>query len=139
MEPLTTGRLAQQGQVNIETIRYYERQGLLQRPSRLPSGYRSFPQESVQRVRFIKRAQKLGFTLHEIKELLSLRVGRTGQEIAGVKQLAKTKIADIEEKIRVLTGMRAILKDLETHCPGNGPASGCPILESLEHADIERA
>ena len=132
MEPLTTGRLARHGQVNIETIRYYERQGLLQTPRRLASGYRIFSHDSVQRVRFIKRAQKLGFSLHEIKELLSLRMGRSGREISAVKQMAAAKITDIDEKIRVLAGMRTILQNLEQQCPGSGSVQACPILSSLE-------
>lgn len=89
-------------------------------------------------MRFIKRAQKPGFTLQEIKELLSLRAGPTGREVAGVKQLARAKILDVEEKIRVLTGMQTVLKGLEDHCPGTGPTNGCPILDSLEDIDTER-
>lgn len=133
MEQLTMGRLAKRAQVNPETIRYYEREGILDPPRRLPSGYRIFSEESVQRIRFIKRAQKLGFSLHEIQELLSMRLELTGQECAEVKQLASAKIVEIDQKIKALAAMRSVLKQLEEQCPGSGPLSDCPILESLQH------
>lgn len=132
MEQLTTSRLAKHVDVNPETIRYYEREGLLEPPARLPSGYRIFPDSSVQRIRFIKRAQKLGFSLQEIKELLSMRQERTGRECAQVKRLASEKLVEIDRKIQTLTSMRSVLKKLENQCPGSGPLSGCPIVESLE-------
>lgn len=132
MELLTMGRLATRVEVNPETIRYYEREGLLEAPARLPSGYRVFPEESVQRIRFIKRAQKLGFSLHEIKELLSMRLELTGRECAAVKHLAAKKIVEINQKIEALTSMRSILKQLEEQCPGSGPLSECPIVGSLQ-------
>lgn len=132
MEILTMGRLATRVEVNPETIRYYEREGLLEAPERLPSGYRVFPEESVQRIRFIKRAQKLGFSLHEIKELLSMRLELTGRECAAVKRLAAAKIVEIDQKIEALASMRSILKQLEEQCPGSGPLSGCPIVGSLQ-------
>ena len=132
MEQQTISRLARRVDVNTETIRYYEREGLLEPPERLPSGYRIFPENAVQRVHFIKRAQKLGFSLHEIKELLSLRQELTGRECARVKRLAAEKIKEIDRKIEALAGMRSVLKDLEEQCPGSGPLSGCPIVESLQ-------
>ncbi len=137
MEQLTMGRLAKRGEVNPETIRYYEREGLLAASARLPSGYRIFSEESVQRIRFIKRAQKLGFSLHEIKELLSMRLELTGRECAEVKRLAAAKIVEIDRKIQTLASMRSILKQLEEQCPGSGPLSGCPIVESLQHDEHE--
>ncbi|HEY5215060.1 MAG TPA: MerR family DNA-binding protein [Acidobacteriaceae bacterium] len=133
MEQQTISRLARRVDVNTETIRYYEREGLLEPPERLPSGYRIFPENAVQRVHFIKRAQKLGFSLHEIKELLSLRQELTGRECARVKRLAAEKIKEIDRKIEALAGMRSVLKDLEEQCPGSGPLSGCPIVESLQY------
>ncbi len=138
MEPLTVGRLAKRVEVNTETIRYYEREGLLDTPRRLASGYRVFAEESIQRIRFIKRAQKLGFSLHEIKELLSMRLELTGRECAKVKRLAAAKIVEIDQKIDALTGMRSVLKQLEEQCPGSGPLSGCPIVSSLEDHEKSR-
>lgn len=130
MERLTIGGLAKQGAVNIETIRYYERQGLLPKPPRLQSGYRAFPLESVQRVRFIKRAQELGFSLKEIKELLALRIDPHSTS-ADVRKRAEAKIASIEGKIKTLSAMKKALMQLTATCCGDGSASECPILESL--------
>ncbi|HWF66213.1 MAG TPA: heavy metal-responsive transcriptional regulator [Acidobacteriaceae bacterium] len=132
MEPLTMGRMAKRAEVNPQTIRYYEREGLIEAEARLSSGYRLFSEDSVQRVRFIKRTQKLGFSLDEIKELLSMRQKRTGREVAAVKRLAAAKIAEIDRKIQALTSMRSTLKQLEEACPGRGPLSGCPIVKSLQ-------
>ena len=131
MERLTIGELAKQGEVNPETIRYYERQGLLPRPPRTPSGYRQFPSDSVRRVRFIKRAQELGFSLREIKELLALRT-TAGATSADVRERATAKIADIEGKIETLRAMKKALAQLTAACCGEGSVSECPILESLD-------
>lgn len=131
MEGLTTGRLASQGGVNLETVRYYERRGLLPKPLRTPAGYRTFDVEAVRRLRFIKQAQGLGFSLKEIKELLALRVDpRTS--CADVRRRAEVKIADIEEKLRALRSMKRALVGLAAACRGRGPVSVCPILEALE-------
>lgn len=127
---LTIGELAKRGQVNLETIRYYERQGLLPKPPRSPSGYRLFPSESARRVRFIKRAQELGFSLKEIKELLALRAA-SGATSADVRKRAEAKIADIEGKIETLRAMKKVLARLTAACCGEGSVSECPILESL--------
>lgn len=125
------GELAEQSGVNLQTIRYYEREGLLPKPPRLPSGYRVFSRDAVRRVRFIKRAQELGFSLKEIKELLSIRVDPRS-DCSSVQRLAKAKLADIDEKIRTLQAMKRVLTKLATACPGRGPTSECPILESFE-------
>jgi MerR family mercuric resistance operon transcriptional regulator len=130
MEQFTIGEVAKQGGVNLETIRYYERQGLLPKPPRSPSGYRLFPLDSVRRVRFIKRAQELGFSLKEIKELLALRV-RPGTTSADVRKRAEAKITDIEEKLQTLRAMKKALTQLTAACCGEGSISECPILESL--------
>lgn len=131
MDGLTIGRLARQGQVNVETIRYYERRGMLPRPPRRPSGYRVFPPSAVRVLRFVKSAQGLGFSLKEIKDLLSLRV-QPGRGCADVRERAEQKIAEIDQKIRVLQAMRKALLRLAAACSGRGPISECPILESLE-------
>jgi len=131
MANLKIGKLAEQSKVNLQTIRYYEREGLLPTPPRLASGYRVFPADSVRRVRFIKRAQELGFSLKEIKDLLSIRVDPRS-DCSDVQRLAKAKLADIEQKIRTLQAMKKVLSNLATACPGRGPSTECPILESLE-------
>ena len=131
MESLTIGRLARLGGVNLETIRYYEREKLLQEPPRTPGGYRLFPAETVRRLRFIKRAQELGFSLSEIRELLALRM-KPGSRRKDIRARAEAKIADIEQKIRTLTSMKNTLRNLTGRCDGCGPLSDCPILESLD-------
>jgi Hg(II)-responsive transcriptional regulator len=133
MKALTISRLAKEVGVNIETVRYYERRGLLPKPPRSPSGYRLFPAESRRRLRFIQRAQELGFSLKEIRELLSLSVSRTNS--ANVRRRAQNKIADIEAKIQSLESMRETLSRLIKACARCGTTSECPILESLESAD----
>ena len=136
MDGLTTAEVAKQGGVNLETIRYYERRGLLPKPPRTPSGYRTFGADAVRRLRFIKHAQELGFSLKEIKELLALRVdARTS--CADVRRRTEAKIADIEQKLRALRAMKMALVRLTAACVGRGPVSACPILESLDHEDRE--
>ncbi len=130
-DKLTRGALAKRGQVNIETIRYYEREGLLPNPPRSPAGYRVFFEEDVRRVRFIKRTQELGFSLKEIKELLALKI-EPGSTRADVRARAEAKIAEIEEKIKTLRSMKRSLERLTESCSGCGPIAGCPILESVE-------
>ena len=124
---LKIGQLTERAAVNLQTIRYYEREGLQPKPPRLSSGYRLFPDSTVRRVRFIKRAQEIGFSLAEIRELLSLRMDER-RERGEVRALAERKIADIERKIRTLKAMKAVLNRLTERCSGCGPASECPIL-----------
>jgi MerR family copper efflux transcriptional regulator len=132
MEHLTRGRVAREGGVNIETIRYYERRGLLPKASRLASGYRAFQPEAVRRIRFIKHAQALGFSLKEIKELLALRATPRACR-ADVRARAAEKIGEIEEKLRALRAMKRALEKLVTECTaGAGSATDCPILEALD-------
>jgi len=131
---LTIGQLATQGGVHLETIRYYERRGLLPRPPRTGSGYRAFSGEAVRRVRFIKRAQALGFSLREIEDLLTLRA-RPGRSCANVQAKAKAKIADIDKKLQQLSAMRGALSRLVATCARRGTTSACPILDSLDMRD----
>jgi MerR family transcriptional regulator, copper efflux regulator len=131
---LTIGRLAREAGVNLETVRYYERRGLLPRPPRSASGYRLFPLEATRRLRFIRHAQELGFSLAEIRELLSLRVSPAAKR-TDVRRRAEVKIADIDAKIRSLESMRKTLRKLTNACEGCGPVAECPILESLDRED----
>ena len=126
---LTIGRLAELGGVNLETVRYYERRGLLPKPPRTEAGYRQFPPDTAQRLRFIKRAQELGFSLEEIRDLLALRVERGN--CADVRARAQAKIADIEEKMKTLAAMKSTLRDLVNGCE-QGDSTECVILASLE-------
>jgi len=131
MSGLKVGEVAKQAGVNLQTIRYYERRGLLPKPPRTGSNYRAYPEDAVLRVRFIKRAQELGFTLKEIKELLSLRAApRT--RCADVRERAEAKVQDIDGKVRILQAMRKALTRLIRECSGSGPVSQCPILEALD-------
>jgi len=136
MEALTTGRLARLGGVNLETIRYYEREGLLQKPPRTAAGYRLFPTDTARRLRFIKRAQELGFSLVEIRELLALRV-KPGAKREHIRARAEAKIASIEQKIQSLDAMKKALQKMTERCHGCGPLSECPILESLDEEASE--
>jgi len=131
MEGLRSGQLAKAANVNIETLRYYERRGLLPEPPRLDSGYRVYPEEMVSRLCFIKGAQELGFTLEEIQELLALRVDETATKGA-VRQHAQSKVSQIDDKIAALQQMRDALHHLIEECDGHGPSSDCPILEAME-------
>ncbi len=130
MDGLMIGEVAKQGGVNLETIRYYEREGLIAKPPRSNAGYRAFPIDAVRRIRFIKQAQELGFSLKEIKELLALRVSHDATA-ADVKERAEAKIKDIEQKIQTLRVMKKALLRLSATCCGEGSVSECPILESL--------
>ena len=130
MEKLTIGQLARKAGVNLETIRYYERRGLIPDPPRNSSGHRQYGQQDLQRTLFIKRAQALGFTLKEIAELLSLRV-EPGVSCRDVKERVQAKIADVEKRMAALEEMRAALVRLAQRCTGSGPVSRCPILDEL--------
>jgi MerR family transcriptional regulator, copper efflux regulator len=131
---LTTSELARRAGVNSETIRSYERRKLLPKPPRTAAGYRQYDAEAVDRIRFIKRAQDLGFSLEEIDELLALRA----DESAGtedVRRRSRAKIADIETKIRDLGRMKEELERLVLACTGDAPASECSILRALSGED----
>ena len=131
MNSLKTGELAKQAGVNVETLRFYEREGLLAEPPRRASGYREYPPDTVQRIRFIQRAKELGFTLREIKGLLELRVDPE-TTCAEVKEHAAEKIADVKQKISDLKTIERALNKLMNTCRGTGPIDECPILKHLE-------
>lgn len=130
MASLTIGQLARKAQVNVETVRYYERRGLMPEPPRRESGYRQYSQDAAARIAFIKRAQELGFSLKEISELLSLRAG-SDSTCADVKKRAEDKVASIEENIRDLERIKSALMELIATCQGRGSTSECPILDAL--------
>ncbi len=124
------GEAAAQAGVNIQTLRYYERRGLLPEPERRSSGYRAYDPDTVGLVRFIKRAQELGFTLREIEDLIELRQGpRRG---ADVRAVAAAKVEDIERRIRQLKAMRKALGGLVSACDCEGGSLTCPIIEALD-------
>lgn len=127
---LTIGQVAQAAAVNIQTIRYYERRGLFPKPPRTPAGYRQYGQDAVDRIRFIKHAQELGFTLQEIQELLALRV-QHGAACDAVERKTRAKLAVVEQKIRGLERMRRTLQQLVRACIARRPTDDCPILEAL--------
>ncbi|CAB1083718.1 hypothetical protein JY97_07190 [Alkalispirochaeta odontotermitis] len=130
MEKLSIGGLAQKANVNIETIRYYERRGLLPEPPRNKSGHRQYPSEALKRTDFIKRCQALGFSLKEITEILELRI-TPESTCADMKLRAGEKLTDVDRKIRELTHIRDALSGLLNKCTGKGPIGSCPILEEL--------
>lgn len=127
---LTIGQLAGRAAVRVGTVRYYERTGLLPRVARKASGYRRYGTDAVERLRFIRAAQSLGFTLAEIRELLSLRV-QAGASCADVRARTQDKIAAIDARISELRRIRAALVTLASRCAGSGPTSECPILDAL--------
>jgi MerR family Zn(II)-responsive transcriptional regulator of zntA len=133
MDYMTRGELARSGQVNPETIRYYERSGLLPLPERSEAGYRLFAPAAAQRIRFIKRAQAVGFSLDEIRALLDLKYGDEAT-CGDVRGMVDAKISDIDQKIAALQAMRDELTVLFDDCPGGSvPTEECPILESFAH------
>ena len=136
-ETMTIGEVAKRSEVNIQTIRFYERKGLVLPAARSVSGYRQYTDEAVKRVRFIKHAQESGFSLREVANLLSLQV--VAESTCGdVKTQAEEKISDIDEKIRKLEEMKAALGRLVEKCDGVGPVSECPIIEALEEVGITK-
>lgn len=137
-QALTIGQLAEAADVGVETIRFYERQGLIAQPPRRRSGYRQYPPEAVRRVRFIRRAKELGFTLREIKELLSLRVD-PNTTCAEVRAMTRAKIGDVERKMVELEAIKRVLDRLAATCRGKGPTSECPILDLLDEEETRSA
>jgi Zn(II)-responsive transcriptional regulator len=131
MGNLTIGKLARQANVGVETLRYYERRGLIEPQRRTDAGYRLYSDDARRRLQFIRRAQTLGFSLDEVAELLSLSA-QPAASAAEVKRLARAKIDDIEARIRDLKHMKSALSALEGQCPGHaGTTADCPILAAL--------
>jgi len=128
MTTISIGQLAKRSGVPIDTVRHYERIGLLKPTVRLASGYRRYGEAEQKRLRFIRRGKSLGFTLEEIQELLSLSAHRN---VAQVRQAAKARLADVERRITELARVRDSLRTLIAACPGHGRAEDCPILNAL--------
>jgi MerR family transcriptional regulator, mercuric resistance operon regulatory protein len=124
---LTIGKLAQSAGVNVETIRYYQRVGLLEEPEKPAYGYRYYPPDTVARIRFIKRAQQLGFTLKEISELLSLGDGRC----TDIQALAEQKRDKIDQQIGDLQAMREVLSNLIEACQSDRSSDHCSVIDAL--------
>ena len=134
MKPeLNIGEVAAQAGVNRQTLRYYERRGILAEPERTAAGYRKYPSETVRVIRFIKRAQDLGFTLTEVEDLLTIRDTRSRTR---ARALASAKLESIDSKVRDLLRMKAALETLVTTCACSGSASHCPILEAFDGSHV---
>ncbi|HVH66362.1 MAG TPA: MerR family transcriptional regulator [Gemmatimonadales bacterium] len=134
---LTIGQVARAADVNVQTLRYYERRGLFAAPRRTASGYRQYAEDAVSRLRFIKHAQELGFSLQEIQELLGLRV-RHGAACDAVERKTRHKTALVEQKIRDLQRLKRTLDRLAAACAARRPTDDCPILEALEDHGVAR-
>ena len=134
MNSIGIGALAKRAGVSIDTVRYYEKIGLLAPETRLPSGYRRYGDLQLFRLRFIRRAQELGFTLKDVRELLGLSKQR---DVARVKRAAEKKLAEVEQKIAALERVRSGLAQLVSACPGHGQAKECPILKALGEESIQ--
>lgn len=132
MRTISIGQLAKQAGVAIDTVRYYERNGMLAPAGRLESGYRRYGLTELKRLRFIRRAKALGFSLADIRELLSLSDERN---VAKVKRVAEAKLTDIELRLAELERIRHGLRTLISACPGHGRAEACPILNALSEED----
>lgn len=134
MNSIGIGTLAKRAGVSVDTVRYYDKSGLLAPESRLPSGYRRYNELQVLRLRFIRRAQELGFTLKDIRELLSLSKQR---DIGKVKRAAQKKLTEVNARLIALTRVRDGLQALVAACPGHGRAADCPILKALGEEDLQ--
>ncbi len=134
MDTLSIGQVARRAGVGVETVRFYEREGLLEEPPRRASGYRQYSEQVVTRLHFIKRAQKLGFSLKEISELLLLRVDAQ-TSCDEVRQRTEAKIAEVERKLVELQRMRQALLQVHSLCSGQGPTGRCPMLDALDQQE----
>ena len=127
---LTIGELARQAGLSVETIRFYEHEGLVEKPARPLGSIRTYPQRAVQRLAFVHEAKVIGFTLREIRTLLALS-DDPQTDAAAVRGRAMAKLAQVEAKFAQLGRMRATLRDLLSRCPGRGELEGCPIVQAL--------
>ena len=128
MDTIGIGQLAKRSGVRVDTVRHYEKLGLLKPAARLASGYRRYGEAEQKRLRFIRRAKALGFTLEEIESLLSLSASRS---VSQVRRAASERLADVERRMGELARVRDSLRQLVAACPGHGRAEDCPILNAL--------
>ena len=128
---LTIGKVARAAGVGVETVRFYERKELVQRPRKPERGFRVYSPEIVTRIRFIRAAQGLGFSLREVSELLSLRAD-TAADAGSVRAQVETKLRDVDDRIRRLRNTRTALRQLFEGCSGDGPIQACSILDALD-------
>ena len=137
MQTMKIGEVAKRSGVGIETVRYYEREGLLEQPARRPSGYRQYDESTLHRLEYISRAKELGFTLSEIRELLELSfTAHSGCD--HVRQRAEAKITDLENKIRSLQKMRRSLRNIVRQCKTKNSFEECPLVHGTADADAEQ-
>jgi len=137
MQTLTIGRVARRAGVGVETVRYYERRGLIEQPPRPGgTGVRAYSDEVVRQIRFIRHAQDLGFTLNEIEELLTLRADPDA-DCAAVRERATVRLENVEHKIEQLVRIRSALERLIAACPGRGALTSCSILEEIQPTEGE--
>lgn len=129
---MTISKIAKEAGVGVETVRFYQRKGLVSQPPK-PStgGFRVYPVETVNRIRFILQAQELGFSLREIKELLSLRMD-PATDCTDVRERAQVKLDEITRKIAQMKGIQAALEKLIADCPGQGALTVCSIIDAME-------
>lgn len=134
MPALRIGELARRAGLSVETLRYYERRGLIPPPARLASGYRSYPESTLQRLQFIRRCKQLGFSLDEVAQLLQLDMDPQ-LSAAEVKAQVDAKISAVKHKIADLQRLQHSLQALSARCCGTGSTSDCPILDFLHQPD----
>lgn len=130
MATMTIGQLASQAGVGVETVRFYERMGLIEDPPRRHSGYRAYPSQALSRLRFIRQAKELGFSLKEIKGLLDMRI-ESPRACSEVRQRVDEKISDLEGRMRSLASILSALEELAVLCDRRQTSSQCPILDSI--------
>ncbi len=139
MKELTIGNAAHAAGVGVETLRFYERRGLIEQPPKPAlGGFRIYPDDTVHRIRFIRQAQDLGFSLREIGDLLALRAD-PATDAGDVRERAAAKLADVERKIAQLDRIRAALEAVIAACPGSGALASCSIIEAMTHGSERRA
>ena len=136
MDTLTIGQVARGAGLGVETVRYYEREGLVPEPERSESGYRRFPPGTVERLRFIVHGKRLGFSLKEIRELLALRIDTPSEDACGeVRERAQIKLREVQERIVALRRIEDVLTGLIGSCRTRAATDPCPILDSLENTE----
>lgn len=138
MKIMTISKIAKEAGVGVETVRFYERKGLVDQPPKPPSGgFRVYPVETAERIRFIRQAQELGFSLREIKELLSLRTD-PATDCADVRERAQVKLDEITRKMAQMKGIKTALEKLIAACPGQGALQVCSIIDAIEAPETTR-